>query len=73
MRRGHKYPPQLQMCAAGMIIHPEFIWHPPAVTAILNELDNLLTKQAIEKRFLSIKFATDVSDAEKLKTSISFR
>lgn len=42
----------------------------PAVTAILNELDNLLTKQAIEKRFLSIKFATDVSDAEKLKTSM---
>lgn len=61
------------MCAAGMNINPEFIWHPPAVTAILNELDNLLTKQAIEKRFLSIKFATDVSDAEKLKTSISFR
>lgn len=53
------------MCVAEMNILPEFIWHPPAVTAILNELDNLLTKQAIEKRFLSIKFATDVSDAEK--------
>lgn len=42
----------------------------PAVTVILNELDNLLTKQAIEKRFLSIKFATNVSDAEKLNTSM---
>ena len=40
------------------------------MTVILNELENLLTKQAIEKRFLSIKFATNVSDAEKLNTSM---
>jgi len=38
-------------------------------TAILHNLDYLLIKLAIENRFLSIKFASIVSDTEKLIVS----